>query len=58
MPAEERRDRMRKLRRVVRERDVFWWVDLFLRAAFATDLSGFPLLDEQGPGIPEAPQEP
>lgn len=56
MPTEERRERMRKLRRVVRERDVFWWVDLFLRAAFATDLSGFPLLDEQGPGIPEAPE--
>jgi trehalose 6-phosphate synthase len=52
MPAEERRSRMHKLRRSVRERDVFWWVDLFLRAAFATDLSGFPLLEEQRTEVP------
>jgi trehalose-6-phosphate synthase len=28
----ERRMRMKRLRRVVREENVFWWVDSFLRA--------------------------
>ncbi len=32
MPEEERRERLAKLRRVVREQDIFWWVDSFLRA--------------------------
>jgi len=39
----ERRARMRRLRRGIREQDVFWWVDSFLRAAIAKDLSAFPL---------------
>jgi Glycosyltransferase family 20 len=41
MPAEERRSRMRRLRRTIRKHDVFWWVDSFLRAAIARDLSTF-----------------
>lgn len=53
MPTEEKRTRMTKLRRVVRERNVFWWVDLFLRGAFATDLSDFPLIEESTQMIPE-----
>ncbi len=32
MPEEERRKRLAKLRRVVREQDIFWWVDSFLQA--------------------------
>lgn len=39
----ERRARMRRLRRAIREQDVFWWVESFLRAAIAKDLSAFPL---------------
>jgi len=42
MDAGERRARMRRMRRSIRENDVFWWVDSFLRAAIARDLSAFP----------------
>lgn len=42
MNAAERRARMRRLRRSIRKYDVFWWVDSFLNAAFAKDLSDFP----------------
>ncbi len=43
MPAEERASRMRRMRRSIRQQDVFWWVDSFLRAAIARDLRDFPL---------------
>jgi trehalose 6-phosphate synthase len=33
---------MRRLRRSIRDSDIFWWVDSFLRAAIAKDLSAFP----------------
>ena len=46
MDAAERRGRMRSMRRSIRKYDVFWWVDSFLDAAFATDLSNFPLPDQ------------
>ncbi len=39
----ERRARMRRLRRSICDQDIFWWVDSFLRAAIAKDLSAFPL---------------
>ncbi|OGA38345.1 MAG: trehalose-6-phosphate synthase [Betaproteobacteria bacterium RIFCSPLOWO2_12_FULL_62_13] len=42
MSDEERRARMRRMRRSIRETDIFWWVDSFLRAAIAKDLSAFP----------------
>jgi len=42
LPPAARRTRMRRLRRTIREHDVFWWVDSFLRAAIAKDLSAFP----------------
>lgn len=35
MSADERRWRMRRLRKSVAKRDVFWWVDSFLRAGIA-----------------------
>jgi trehalose 6-phosphate synthase len=35
MSANERRLRMRRLRKSVREHDIFWWVDSFIRAAIA-----------------------
>ena len=43
MSDDERRARMRRLRRAIRDHDIFWWVDGFLRAAIAKDLSAFPL---------------
>ena len=43
MDAAERRGRMRRLRRSIREYDVFWWMDSFLSAALAKDLSDFSL---------------
>lgn len=46
MDEEERRSRMRPLRESVRQTDIFWWLDSFLRAAIAKDLSAFPLAEE------------
>lgn len=42
MEPAERRVRMRRMRASIREHDVFWWVDSFLRAAITKDLSDFP----------------
>jgi alpha,alpha-trehalose-phosphate synthase [UDP-forming] len=42
MSEEERRGRMRSMRRAVREYDIFWWLDAFLQAAIGRDLSAFP----------------
>lgn len=49
MPAKERMVRMRRLRRAIREQDIFWWVDSFLGAAIAKDLSDFPLPEDYVP---------
>jgi trehalose 6-phosphate synthase len=35
MSLDERRSRMRRLRKSIRKRDIFWWVDSFIRAATA-----------------------
>lgn len=51
MDPEEARGRMRKMRRSVRDYDIFWWVDSFLRAAIARDLSSFPTPEEYVPHI-------
>ena len=37
MSTNERRIRMRRLRKSIRKYDIFWWVDSFLRAAIAYD---------------------
>jgi trehalose 6-phosphate synthase/phosphatase len=42
MSDDERRNRMRRLRRGVRECDIFWWVDTYLQAAIERDLSDYP----------------
>jgi trehalose 6-phosphate synthase len=34
---------------VIRQQDVFWWVDSFLRAAIAKDISAFPVLEDYVP---------
>lgn len=52
MPLEERNQRMRNLRENVKNKDVFWWLNSFLRAAIEKDLSSFPQVDEYYPGKP------
>jgi len=42
MDIDERKARMRRLRRSIRKHDIFWWVDLFMHAAFARDLGSVP----------------
>jgi trehalose 6-phosphate synthase/phosphatase len=49
MDKDERQRRMRELRRSIRKRDIFWWVDAFLRAAIAKDLSAFPMAEHAIP---------
>lgn len=46
MEAAERHGRMHRLRRQVREHDIFWWVDAFLRAAITKNLDAFPLAED------------
>lgn len=50
MPLDERRRRMRGLRRNVRTQDVFWWVDRFLQAALERRLADFPQVEDFYPG--------
>ena len=45
MSKEERQDKMKKLRRVVQQQNIFRWVDSFLKAAIAKNLDDFPSLD-------------
>ena len=47
----ERRSRMTRLHRTVREHDVYRWVSSFLEAAVSKDLDDFPRLEEY---VPEA----
>ncbi|HTE14788.1 MAG TPA: trehalose-6-phosphate synthase [Burkholderiales bacterium] len=47
--SKERQRRMRYLRRSIRDADVFWWLDSFMRAAFTKDLNDFPLPDDYAP---------
>lgn len=49
MAPEIRRARMRRLRRTIRDADIFWWVDSFLRAGIEKDLSHFPLVEDYVP---------
>jgi trehalose 6-phosphate synthase len=51
MDQEERRIRMRKLRRSIRRQDIFWWVNSFLEAAIAKRLDNFPLLEDYSPTV-------
>jgi len=49
MSDKERQSRMHKLRRTIRDRDIFWWGDTFLSAAIAKDLDDLPVLDDYLP---------
>jgi hypothetical protein len=48
------RSRMRRLRRVVFENDIYRWVDRFLAAAIARELNDFPVVEEY---LPEAARD-
>jgi trehalose 6-phosphate synthase len=50
----ERRARMRRLRRSVKDADILWWVDAFLEAVIAKDLEDFPRVEDYVPE--EVPQ--
>lgn len=43
MSPAQRQARMRQMRRSIRNQDIYWWADSFLRAAIAEDLGAFPL---------------
>ncbi|MGA1796508.1 MAG: alpha,alpha-trehalose-phosphate synthase (UDP-forming) [bacterium] len=51
MSKDERRARMRKLRRRIQKYDIFWWVDSFLDAAITKSLDSFPPLDYYMPHV-------
>ena len=42
MTKEERKDKMKKLRRSIQQQDIFKWVDSYLKAAIAKNLDDFP----------------
>jgi trehalose 6-phosphate synthase len=54
MTPDERRRRMKALRRKVRKSDIFWWVDAFLNAGFARDLKAFPAPEDYMPDESES----
>ncbi|MBN2372811.1 trehalose-6-phosphate synthase [bacterium] len=45
MGKEERKSRMKRLRRTVQRYNIFWWVNSFLNAAITKSLDSFPALD-------------
>ncbi|HHS50314.1 MAG TPA: trehalose-6-phosphate synthase [candidate division Zixibacteria bacterium] len=49
MDIEERRARMKPLREIVRENDVFYWVDSFFKGALSRDLKSFPVVKDYVP---------
>ena len=51
MPSEERHRRMERLRSVVRDQDVYWWVETFARAASSSELLPLPTLPDFVPGF-------
>ncbi|MBW1669797.1 MAG: trehalose-6-phosphate synthase [Deltaproteobacteria bacterium] len=54
MDQSERHERMHRLREVVRHRNIFWWVNNFLKAALAKDLRAFPAVEDYMLEIPLA----
>ncbi|NLG66698.1 MAG: trehalose-6-phosphate synthase [Actinobacteria bacterium] len=53
MPDDERRERMRRIRRNLRRNHIFWWVDSFVRAAVDRRLEDFPVQEEFIPEMVE-----
>lgn len=46
MPEDEQRARMRVMRKVIRDRSVFWWVDTYLAAGAQKSLEDFPRIED------------
>lgn len=57
MPFDERKRRMRTLRRIVKRYDIFWWVDSFLKTAFQRELRDFPVAEDYVPARETATQK-
>jgi trehalose 6-phosphate synthase len=51
MPARERRSRMRRMRRIVRDHDIFDWLDAFLRTASAHEFDDFAMSAAHAAGV-------
>lgn len=49
MPHDERRARMRQMRRNIRGQDIYWWVDSFIESAIGKELNDFPVQEEYIP---------
>jgi trehalose 6-phosphate synthase len=49
MPESERRERMGKLRRTIRQHDIAWWLNCSLQASFARNLDDFSPVDQYVP---------
>jgi len=49
MEPDEKRARMRKMRRSIQRQDIYWWVDSFLKAGTSLDLSDFPPMNDYVP---------
>lgn len=58
MGAEEKRQRMQRLRGVILRRDIFWWVNRYLDAAVGTSLQDYSQMDEYLPHIDIKDQRP
>ncbi|MFC1682802.1 trehalose-6-phosphate synthase [Candidatus Zixiibacteriota bacterium] len=51
MSAEEKKERMKRLRQSIRKYDIFRWVNSFLHTAIAKKLDYFPVLDDYPPRV-------
>ncbi len=51
MPFEERSERMDRLRNIIRETDIHWWVNSFLKASFAENIDYFNKVEDYRPQI-------
>ena len=49
MPEDERSRRMERMREIVREQNIFWWVDYYLRGALGTEPDDFQTPQEYVP---------
>jgi trehalose 6-phosphate synthase len=49
MGLDERKKRMRALRKIVKKTDIYWWVDSFLKAVFSRDLDTLGPLEDYVP---------
>lgn len=51
MPFAERAERMDRMRTVIRQTDIHWWVKSFLKASFAESIDFFPKVEDYRPQI-------